>query len=177
LKLAIQHSVELAHKLKQADICTVDLFDAINSIVVDKNYNGWFSGVIDIKDLPSSAELTEKDVEAVKDSIIAKGAWQRQTVTDIQKIPSDSCTWNEVIEKVSKHFPQKPLNHYMLVADNNGITFTVQYQAESEDYGILVALNTSSEISCLQPPVDILAVILVDEKGNVFSAKLIPLNP
>ncbi len=175
--LAVKHSIELAHKLKQADICTTALFDAINPVVVDSNHNGWFSGIIDIKDLPSSAELTENDISSIKDSIMTKGAWQRQTITDIQKIPSNSCTWSEVLEKVSRHFFKAPLNVYYLVADNNGVTFTVQYQGSGVADEAVVFLNTGQELSCLQPSVDMVVVILVDKKGNVNSAKQFPMKP
>ena len=175
--LAVKDSIELAHKLNQAELCTAQLFDAINPVVVDANHNGWFSGLIDIKDLPSSAELTEGDISTIKDSILAKGVWQRQTVTDIQNIPSSSCSWSEVLEKVSRHFFEAPLNAYILVADNNGITFTVQFQGNGVGDEAVVFLNTGREVSCLQPSVDMILVILVDKNGNVNSTKRFPMKP
>lgn len=175
--LAVIDSIELAHKLNQADLCTAQLFDAINPVVVDPNHNGWFSGLIDIKDLPSSAELTEGDISTIKDSILAKGVWQRQSVTDIQSIPSSSCSWSEVLEKVSRHFFEAPLNAYILVADNNGITFTVQFQGNGVGDEAVVFLNTGREVACLQPSVDMILVILVDKNGNVNSTKRFPMKP
>ena len=176
-EIAVKDSIELAHKLNQADPCTAQLFDAINPVVVDSNHNGWFSGVIDIKDLPSSAKLAEGEISTIRESIMVKGAWQRQTVTDIQEIPSGSCSWDEVLDKVSRHFYDAPLNAYYLVADNNGLTFTVQYQGNGVGDEAVVFMNTGQELSCLQPSVDLIVVVLVDKNGNVNSANQFSLKP
>ncbi len=157
--LAVKHAIELAQKLNLADSCTAKLFDAINPIVVDRNYNGWFSGLIKIKDMPTNAVLTEDDISNIKSSIFTLGAWQRKTVTDIQELPSASCSWNEVRENVARHFNDAPLNAYMLVADNNGLTFTVQNQAVNKDDEITVLLNTAREVVCIQTPVQMITVI------------------
>ena len=82
-----------------------------------------------------------------------------------------------MFEKVSRHFFKTPLNAYYLVADNNGITFTVQYQGSGVADEAVVFLNTSQELSCLLPTVDFVTVILVDEKGNVVSTKQFPIKP
>lgn len=178
LESAIQHSIELSHKLKQANICTAYLFATINPIVVDKNYNKWFSGTIDVRDLPAHSQLTEKDIRWAKDAIMnLRGVWQRQTVIDLQQVSVNSCDWNEVQKHLSMYFSSSSLNAYYVFADNDHKTFTVQHQVTDKNEESVVFPNVGEAVSCFQPSIDTIMIILVDEKGNILSKKQIPMNP
>ncbi len=178
--LAVLHSIELANLLNQTDVCVAEYFDYFNPIVVDQNFNGWFSGGINIDLLPGSGELSDAALEVVREGIFNFGFWERTFVPDVQAIPSESCTWDEVEELVSRHFYDSVLNTYFLVADNLGITFTVQYATRyPDDYlgdAMTTYLNTEREVECLLPEVDYVFVSIVDELGNLVYSESVPVD-
>ncbi|HWQ45866.1 MAG TPA: hypothetical protein VN376_03305 [Longilinea sp.] len=178
--LAVEHSIDLSNLLNQANACVAEYFDYFNPIVVDRYYNGWFSGGINIDLLPVSGELSDANLEVVQEAIFDYGVWERTFVPEIQSIPAESCTWDEVEELVSRHFYDSVLNSYMLVADNNGITFTVQYATGyPDDYigdAMTTYLNTEREVECLLPEVEYVFVSLVDEYGNVVYTESVPVD-
>jgi hypothetical protein len=165
--LAEEHAMALAHQLLMSDRCVAGIFDAFNPVVVDAHYNGWFSGLIDLSDVPSKDELSDEDMREMRNAVYNK--WERFTVPEVVDMPEESCTWTEVKEKVGKHFYQSVLNAYMLVHDNNGMTFTVQYSGEDAADDMLTFLNTRQEVGCLVPPVEIIVVIIVDYDGVLRS--------
>lgn len=175
---AVRDAIELAHILNQADPCIAADFDYFNPVVVDSNYNGWFSGLLAVNALPDSAELTEADIANAKQAIMTDdyGYWQRDFVPEVQEIPAESCTWSEVKEYVSRHFFDDPQNTYMLVADNNGISFTIQFQSALKGDEWVVYLNTAREIACLQPAVDNIIIYLVDANGFVVYMESVPVS-
>ncbi|MEN6435937.1 MAG: hypothetical protein ABFD58_08980 [Anaerolineaceae bacterium] len=169
--LGVKHSMELAQKMIREDACIPYLFDVVNPVVVDKYYNGWFSGVFNIKDIPLS-ELTESDITKLMEFAIDKGMWQRTAITKVREIPSDSCTWNEVLGNVSRHFyNENNLTFYSLVADNLGVTFTVQTQARDDVDSIVAYMNVAREVTCLKPAVEVIIIVLVDETGEYMDVK------
>jgi hypothetical protein len=189
-ELAVLDSIELAYNLKKSNDCVSELFKAINPVVVDKNHNGWFSGLIDVEAIPANPDFIQYDedftnrrfeadaLDVALKSLYSHNLWERKDIAAIQNIPKNSCTWSEVLEKVSRHFYKSPLNSYILVSDNTGVTFTVQYRSKTNDKNdeLVVFLNTARELSCLLPPVESVVVIIVDKEGKWLNTRRFPLT-
>jgi hypothetical protein len=189
-ELAVTDAIALSYDMKKSDKCVSELFDYINPVVVDINHNGWFSGLIateDISDNPDFIEVDEKtqrkvyrqdDFDVTLQSLYSNQVWERENVPEIQQIPEGSCSWSEVQKKVNRHFYTSPLNVNMLNSDNSGLTFTIQYKSKMDDPldEIEVFLNTAREISCIQPAVDSIFVVIVGTDGKWLSTKKFPLK-
>jgi hypothetical protein len=178
---AVWDAIKFAHKLNRADPCVSKLFTDFNPVVVDGHHNGWFSGLFDVKQFPSVDTLTDSDAQRIAAS--TKQGWKRTTVPDIKEIPSTSCTWSEASTKISRHFYTSPLNKSFLVADNNGVTVTVNFASTNTDNikiikaeEMVAFLNAGREIGCLKPPVKSIVVLLMDKDGYVLNADRFPMD-
>lgn len=98
------------------------LFDLINPIVVDRDYNGWFIGGIPPSSLPRRSSLTENDSEQVGDEIAVSYQRDVQTTSvDRQTPPTDSCAWPETRERIHQHFaPTRQNVRFYLMTDEGG---------------------------------------------------------
>jgi hypothetical protein len=65
LETAIRHAAQVSVQLAQASPCVVQLANLINPIVVDHNYNGWYSGGIDPDEIPLENKLNDESISMV----------------------------------------------------------------------------------------------------------------
>lgn len=179
--LATQSAASLSYSLATSEPCIAKLFeDGINPIVVDRNYNGWFSGLLELSSIPTDESLSEDELKALEN------AFQVQYLRTIPSeptasAPNGSCTWPEAREDILWHFSsEEPNTSFYLVRDEAGVTIHAQWVVPTEygdrvafGYSIACIQNVLYEIPCLHPPADLLMAIGVDKNGElVFLGRL-----
>lgn len=173
--LAIHNAAILSHKLVNSDKCIAKLFkNGINPVVVDRNYNGWFAGMISISSLPSTRNPSDKDLKAVEDAF--KTQYLRKVPTQpVTSASNGSCTWPELHANIQRHFStEQPNTSFYLVHDEGGVVVYAQWVVPSGfndkttfAFSVASVQNVLVELSCLHPPVDVLVATGVDNTGDL----------
>ena len=79
--------------------CIKSVFDKVNPVVVDQDYNGWFSGSVTVSLLPETLEPGEKEIyEAAKAFEVVYTRRSLPVIPDAP--PSGSCNWQEARERM-----------------------------------------------------------------------------
>ncbi|NIS81757.1 MAG: hypothetical protein GTO14_16465 [Anaerolineales bacterium] len=170
--LAFLHGVEAVYTLRRLDACVEALFDKISTIVVDRDYNGWFSAEFTVADLPPATDLSFE--EAIEHATAGMSLGYLREVLppaiSSQPPPEGSLDWQETRRKIFQHFSsQRPNVDFYLVIDEGGVNLWAQWDsiADMIETEFASILNVSMEASLLHPPVDSLWVVVVDEEGEI----------
>ena len=173
--LAIRKAAELSHKLALSDKCVSEIVDGgISPVIVDQNYNSWFSGAVSLESIPNTQVMND-DVLRVIENAFQIG-YIRQTLPEpIAQLPATSCDWPEAHENIKQHFPPEQSNmSFHLIRDGNGTTVYAQWLIptgfdEITVYGFNIAsvMNILSELPCLYPPADTLIAMAIDDNGDL----------
>jgi hypothetical protein len=169
--IAIVDTLVASQKLKTTDACTTKLFDDINVIVTDSEYNGWLSALISMSDLPDTVRTDQASLENLAGKLTID-FYRESPPEKPKKAPKDSCTWDESHENILLHFPPEENMAYFLVRDDFGTNVWAQWVTTKEylEPNLLSSLmNISMELSCLHPAPDQLIFIIVDEKGKMLA--------
>ena len=169
-ELAMHHALILSQELNTSDACVSRLFDRINTIVVDQNYNGWFSGEIGTSDLPSTLQVDEKQIDEIS-QMLDVGYIRESEPAKTGSAPSGSCTWGEARENIHNHFSSDRENvDFYFVLDDNGVNVWAQWDSTPEFLSLNLptsALNVAMELDCLYPKPDWVLFTIVDETGDL----------
>ena len=170
LDLAFEHALNLSAQLNRSDLCVGELFDGINPIVVDADYNGWLSGLIDPAMLPDSPMLSPAEIGALRANMQVN--YSRTVPTDSlvrPSAPEGSCSWQDTVPRIHQHFsPERTNVGFYFVIDEGGVNIWSQWDGPPVA-GITMAsmLNVLIELDCLYPVPTRLIVILVEDAGVV----------
>jgi hypothetical protein len=176
--LAMADAIILSIDLKKRDVCVSQLFTAINPIVVDRYYNGWFSGEISPDDIPDNYEypqdifdkiLREDRIGYIRDRDVSRVSYQ--------KAPAGSCSWPEARDNARRHFSPDVENiDFYLVIDDYGVNIWAQWISPMTplDGEFASPLNVAMEMKCLHPKPDQLWIFVADESGVIDFIGLIP---
>ncbi|MFC1974911.1 hypothetical protein ACFLXQ_00765 [Chloroflexota bacterium] len=172
---AFIHGAMIAHKVAYQIPCARELFDGINPMIVDRNYNGWYIDIIPMRALPL---IENPSVEALTASIERSGmeyADVRRTSTqdEIQIAQPDACTWPEARAAIRGIIdPEQRNNAAYLIINHEQVLAQVQWaiakgegaddKAVAERIGLL-----SKALDCLTPPIDTMEVFVVDARGRL----------
>ena len=161
--LAQLSAATVSAKLATGDAkCLSSMVNVINPIVVDRNYNGWFSGIIKLSDASANVPLENKVNTFTVSYLRTKPAAPPSTT------PAQSCKWTEARAKMQKHFASTRENvGFEFVIDETGINAYAQWDGEIDMTMIPVLLNVALESRCLHPAIDQLVVIMVDADGKI----------
>lgn len=180
VNLAAEHGIRLGHQLKNADICVETLFDLVNTIVVDRDYNGWFSGGIPFSEMPDSPELSMDELQQVRLEIV----YLRQTETPSisrQPAPPGACSWSEARERAHLHFaPERQNVGFFFVIDEVGVNVWSHWDSwiTPLDGEFASVLNVTMELQCLHPAPDLVWITIADsETADVRFMGLVPGEP
>ncbi|TET86226.1 MAG: hypothetical protein E3J37_00165 [Anaerolineales bacterium] len=180
LNLAAEHAIRLSHQLKIKSECVEVLFDAANVIVVDRDYNGWFSGVIPFSELPDSPDLVLDDLQEVGIKIVYLRQVETSPVSR-QPAPSEACTWPEARERAHWHFaPERQNVGFFFVIDEVGVNVWAHWDSWwTPDKGEFSAmLNVMMELQCLHPAPDLVWLTVVDpDTSDVLFMGVVPGEP
>jgi len=170
LDLAFEHALNLSADLNRASACVQQLFDGINPIVVDADYNGWLSGLVDPAALPDSPMLSPAEIEALRAEMQVN--YSRTIPTDSlvrPPAPEGSCSWQDTAPRIHQHFsPERTNVGFYFVVDEGGVNIWSQWDGPP-DAGITMSsmLNVLFELDCLYPVPTRLIVIVVEDAGVV----------
>lgn len=161
--LAQLSAAAVSAKLASGDAkCLSSMVGVINPIVVDRNYNGWFSGIIKLSDANANVP-PENKVNAFTVSYL-----RTKPATFASAAPAQSCKWTDARAKMQKHFaPTRENVGFEFVIDETGINVYAQWDGEIDLTMLPALLNVALEAQCVHPPIDQLVVIVVDADGKI----------
>jgi hypothetical protein len=169
-QLAVQHAFLLNQKMKAFDNCIERLFSFINPIVVDKNYNGWFSGQIVPTDLPVEAPASDEELNTYT-KLYQIGYLRTNLTTKQGTPPSGSCSWPDTRTKIQNHFAAERENvAFHFVIDETGVNIWAQWDSPEEILQLNLPaslLNIALELDCLYPEPDRIIFDVIDETGEI----------
>lgn len=173
LSYATISSLEAVFYLLAADPCVAELFDTINPIVVDANYNTWFAGVLDPAAL--SGELAAGDNNALLSAFEQVYAISAPPEPPAPR-PEFACDWSTAQDNIWQHFStaRQQVGFYFII-DQDGATVWAQWDGPT-DLGAVAAnlFNITTELGCLHPRPDNLLIIIVDQDANANLIAVIP---
>lgn len=168
--LALYHAMILSQELKASDACTGKLFDVINAIVVDKNYNGWLSGQIKIADLPATVQTDGNQLNEIS-KLYEIQYLRSNAAAKPGSAPAGSCAWNDAKKNISNHFSSERENiAFYFVSDETGVNLYAQWDGQPDfvEATLFASLmNIAMEIDCLFPQPDRIIFNVVDEMGDM----------
>ena len=174
VQYALRNAALVSQQLARQNPCIEELFTVINPIVVDENYNGWFSGQVDPANLPASENPSESELESIANAF--KIGYMRTSSTEPEKPgPSGSCTWIETREKIQLHFSTDRENvSFYFVIDDLGANVWAQWDGPTDILALASILNIAMELDCLHPSPTQLLFVIVDENGKVGLIGMLP---
>jgi hypothetical protein len=174
-KLAREHAAIISNQINAENYCVASLFNVINPIVVDRNYNGWFSGEIQPSKLIDENEPSPEQILKIENEF--KIGYLRNNPTGVfAEAPTGSCAWKEANANLHNHFASTRENvGFYFVLDDEGANVWAQWDGPT-DLILMSAslLNVTMELECLYPRPDRVIVIIVDENGIVGLIGVIP---
>lgn len=175
---AILDSVALLLDLANNDPCFRDAFYFANPIVVDSQYNGWFSGQIEVDALPAVSSPSEDDLAAIADQFTV-GYLADAIPASPEPAPAGSCTWVEAESKIRLHFSStRPQVTFYFVIDRAGTNVWAQWDGPTDGAIVIANLyNINMELQCLHPRPTQLIAMIVDDEGNLRHVGFLAINP
>jgi hypothetical protein len=170
--IAIRDALIVSQELKEIDPCVSELFTVINTVVVDKNYNGWLSGQINTTDLPTTMQTDEKQlIELAQLYQIGEAGYLRSKVTaNTGAASAGSCTWAEANKNIHNHFSSERENvAFYFILDDGGTTVWTQWDSQPDFVQVNLPasiMNVAMELDCLHPRPDKIMFSIVDETGE-----------
>jgi hypothetical protein len=171
--LAWIHAGRMAVAAVNADPCVSELFDAIDAIVVDGGYAGWFSGQVRIADIQPGASFASMNDAFLMTLDGFEVSYLRQAV--VQEVPQGSCDWPEARQNIWSHFsPDRKNIAFYYTIDEYGGNVWAQWDGPPDD-AVLTAsiLNVMLGLECFNPQANIIAIV-VDEDGNMIRIAVVP---
>jgi hypothetical protein len=166
--LAFRQAAVTAAWLNVAEPCVGGLFTEINPIVVDRNYNGWFSGDIATSTLPTTAQLSDQQVQQIRDGFKVMFLRDKPAASD-KPAPAGSCGWPEAARNLQRHFASTRENvGFFFVQDDIGVNVWAQWDGSTDPVLLSASMaNVTMELHCLFPPPNNIFVQVVDDAGNL----------
>ena len=164
-------AAEVSAAVGAASQCSSILFDVINPIVVDAQYQGWFSGTIRPADLPRGPEFSDEEISNAADNFsigYLRSALQHPYL-------EGACEWPEARDRLQSHFSVARENvAFYFVIDDSGSHVWVQWDGHPEPTMTIVNLgNIYLALECFRPDADIIYIIVGDD-GLALEIGLIP---
>jgi hypothetical protein len=174
-RLAINDGLHIAFLLKQSDPC-ISSFFIINPIVVDSQYNNWFSANIQVENIPDTiADNNLEDMYSYANVFYLR----EELPIPIDSIPPDSCDWPTTLAKIQQHFsPDSTNTTFYFSRDEEGNYVWANYYIPSQEtaYPITlpILLNIATELDCLYPVPDKIIVTALDPDSQVVLMGFLP---
>ena len=169
VSVAVEHAIQVVHRLVSGDDCIVEAFDILNPIVVDLDYNGWLSANFDPPTLAQFDTLDGGTMESIESQMLI--GYARQVTTDPrgrQNPPAGACRWPQALDMLWTHFsPERRNVGFYFVIDETGINVYAQWDGPTDALMYASLANVGMELVCLHPAIDWLNVTVVDEEGNI----------
>lgn len=171
LEEARLRAAEVAATANAASPCSTEIFDVINPIVVDNRYQGWFSGEISPKDLPTGQVFSQEELARASDLFTA--AYLRTALS--HPYTRGTCEWPEALERLQSHFASdRELVAFYFVIDNLGSHVWVEWDGDADPIMEFATIgNVLLALECFSPEADIIYA-LVGTDGRLLDAGVLP---
>jgi hypothetical protein len=162
-------ATRLAHLLNQGSGCVSTAFEGITALVVDRDYNSWFTGHIVPASLPQGEDPSNSDFETAAGTFTV--GYSRISETTSSTRPSaepGACLWPEARERLLGHFDEGRRNlAFYISIDDEGVNVWGQWDGPPE-FDVLQAdlLALRAGLGCLYPAVDSFWTVYVDGTGT-----------
>lgn len=171
-KLAIRHALLLSQELNAADGCVSRLFNTIYAVVVDENYNGWFSGQILTARLPPTVLTDEKQLDEIAKAHYKISYLREKLPVKLGSVPVNSCAWPEAKQNLHNHFSSERENvGFYFVAEESSVDVWTQWDSQPDllQFDLSASLlNVAREVDCLFPEPYMIVFQVVDETGQTL---------
>lgn len=182
----------ISHEVAWQIPCTGEVFEGINPMIVDRDYNSWYVDIIPMRALLQVEHPTDEELVASIERSGMEIAYLRRTSPQggEHAAPEDACTWPEARAEIQEFFGAERRNAaaYLISGYQAASGYTslppqvfVQIQwdvttpEEADDRILLDNIERASKpLSCLSPPVDRVEIYIVDEDGQLLVFGLIP---
>jgi len=151
-------------------------FNTMQFIVVDQEYQLWFSGSLRTKDVP---DLQVEQTGGGTDS--PQGGGREQPI-ESTPLPENAlaCTWPEVTSRLKDTFSSKNVDaSFYYARDAGGSNVYTQWAVPDSEAALNVVDNLTQiavEIGCLYPPADGISVLLTLPDGQTLLSGYLPLG-
>jgi len=171
LEQAKLRAVEVAARANAASPCVSQLFDVINPIVVDSQYQGWFSGQLAPRYIPSPDDLSSEELASAAGSF--RVGYERTSLG--HSFSGGNCRWPEARDRLQSHFSsERELVSFYFVVDDLGAHVWVQWDGPADMIMMTVNLgNVFLALDCFSPEAEIIFII-VDEGGVAQLMGVVP---
>jgi hypothetical protein len=166
--------------LAMANPCVAQTFGRMLIIVVDKDYNTWYSGDIAPKDASVSGEATDAALVTVSKAFVDSYA-RSQPTQSIGRAdpPQGACNWAQARDNLQSKFgPSTATRAFYFVIDKDGANVWAQWEgpdpSKMPDTFVQGTVSVAEQLKCLYPSIDTLWLIYVDPAGK---AQLIAAAP
>jgi len=168
--IAGNSGMALSIQLVESDDCVSELFTHVNPIVVDQNYNGWFSGNIPISAINEYIAGNVAEGSLI-DSLEEGAFFRRIPPQPSTPAPDGSCTLVEARDKILNHFDPDFYNvSLQLIVQEYGETkFYTQWEGKGNEINVAEMFNVALEIDCLYPEIDLMVITFVDDAKTIQS--------
>jgi hypothetical protein len=166
--------------LTMANPCVAKTFGRMLIIVVDKDYNAWYSGDVAPKDATVSGEVTYASLVAVSKAFTDSYARSQPTPSIGRAVPPQgACNWAQARDNLQSKFgPSTDTRTFYFVIDHEGANVWAQWEgpdpSKTPDAFVQGTLGVAQQLKCLYPAIDTLWLIYVDPSGK---AQLIAAAP
>jgi hypothetical protein len=160
-------AARLAHVLNQGSGCVSTAFEGITALVVDRDYNSWFTGHIVPASLPEGDDPSDGEFEAAAGTFTVGYSRSSETLSRTSAGP-EACLWPQARERLLSHFDAgRPNLAFYISIDDGGVNVWGQWDGPPE-FDVLQAdlLALRAELGCLDPAVDSFWTIYVDGAGT-----------
>jgi hypothetical protein len=162
LEKAKFHAALVSAQVKAASPCAGKLFGVINPIVVDKKYQGWFSGQIRPIYLPDGPEFSDSQISNAVD-MFQVGYFRSALKYSYKR---GACGWPETRDRLQMQFsPDRELVTFYFVIDEMGSNVYIQWDGPADPIFAMANLgNVFIGLECFSPTANVIFMI-VNENG------------
>jgi hypothetical protein len=189
---AFLRGASIAHRIAYQIPCTRQVFEGVNPMIVDRDYNSWYIDIIPMRALPETEHPTHDELmNAVERSgmeiaYLRRISPQQEEHTEVE----NGCTWPEARAGIQEFFGDDRRNAaaYLIVgqqaaSSDRGLAPQVVVQAqwdvqsfqEIDETTVLGNIEQLTKVlACLSPRLDRLEVYVVDAAGRLLIFGLVP---
>jgi len=168
-QLAFQRGATVAHQIADQIPCTREVFDGINPMIVDQNYNGWYIDIIPMHALPITKNPTNEVLLASIERSGMEYADLRRISPQEHAPMTESCFWSDARPAIEEIIDSAQPNQaaYLIISPDETlvqIQWEITPDEEEDDQAIVKRLGHLSKLlDCL----DTLELFIVDDVGRL----------
>jgi PBP1b-binding outer membrane lipoprotein LpoB len=167
-------AIQAAKNLLDASACLLE-FDTLQMILVDDQYNQWFSGSLRTGDLPG-LQPEQSGGGALAEQ---GGGWQALPAENLPPQDANACSWPQVAARLQTEFSiagSEAVFYY--VRDAGGNNVYAQWAVADQQAALNVLDQVSQiagQVECLYPPASGISVLLTLPEGQTLLTGYLPI--